>query len=86
MISYGAAEAANHVQRRCRPSRPHRSRSKALGETSATDPSSEITPTSVKNVAAILDFIGRPKRKPHRPEPTMGFAEMARPTRVRIVP
>jgi hypothetical protein len=33
---------------RCPPNRPHRTRSKALGEASATDPSSEISPNSVK--------------------------------------
>jgi hypothetical protein len=47
-----ARSGQNHADRgRCRPSRPHSSRSNAPGEISATDPLPEITPNSVKSVA-----------------------------------
>jgi hypothetical protein len=53
-VTTRAPDPTDHDRRR--PSRPHRSRSTALRETIATDPSSEITPNSVKRRRPPLIF------------------------------
>jgi hypothetical protein len=51
---HARADPTDHDRRQ--PSRPDRSRSTALGETIAADPSSEITPNSVKASPTTVDF------------------------------